>query len=251
VLAPRVRWRRAADGVEWGELALAGSGEARRTRLVVARIDPRRVRLSLDTAFGEGGRGAAWTVGRAPRDAILAVNAGQFGSTMPWGWVVLDGRQLLAPGSGPLATAVVVDSAGTVHWLHGDLGARRPARVAWAFQSYPTLLREGEVPEPLRAEGAGLDLAHRDARAAIGRTADGRLLVAITRFDLLGGRLAFVPLGLTTPEMAAVMGALGARDAVMLDGGISAQLLVREAGGRARTWEGVRAVPLALVAGRR
>ncbi|MBC7898394.1 MAG: phosphodiester glycosidase family protein [Cytophagaceae bacterium] len=61
-----------------------------------------------------------------------------------------------------------------------------------------------------------------------------------------GGALDFVPFGLTTPEMAAVMGALGARDAVMLDGGISSQLLIRDPAG-VRRWTGLREVPLALV----
>jgi exopolysaccharide biosynthesis protein len=48
--------------------------------------------------------------------------------------------------------------------------------------------------------------------------------------------------------MAAVMGALGARDAVMLDGGISGQMMVRGANGAVKAWRGARAVPLALVA---
>lgn len=39
----------------------------------------------------------------------------------------------------------------------------------------------------------------------------------------------------------------GATDAVMLDGGISAQLLVRRADGPAHSWSGNRAVPLAGV----
>jgi len=45
------------------------------------------------------------------------------------------------------------------------------------------------------------------------------------------------------------MGALGASDAVMLDGGISAQLLLRDPA-RAKTlrWPGLRKVPLALIA---
>ena len=73
-------------------------------------------------------------------------------------------------------------------------------------------------------------------------------MVAATRFDALGGSLDFVPFGLTVPEMAAVMGALGARGAVLLDGGISAQMLVRDARGRPRQWPALRPVPLALVA---
>jgi len=56
-----------------------------------------------------------------------------------------------------------------------------------------------------------------------------------------------VPFGLTSVEMAAVMGALGCGQALLLDGGISGQLLVREAGGAVRRWPGTRSVPLALV----
>ena len=246
VLARRARWRRAAPGVEWTELELSGVGEAWRTRLVVARLDPARLRFTLATS--EGAR-AEWRVEQAPAEAAFAVNAGQFIQSMPWGWVLLDGTERLAPMHGPLSTAVVIDSAGAVHWLHGDsLWRGRPRGARWAFQSYPTLLTDSEVPEPLRGARGAIDVAHRDARAAIGRLADGQLVVALTRFDALGGALDFVPFGLTVPEMAAVMGALGARDAVLLDGGISAQMLVREAGGAMHRWRALRAVPLALVA---
>src|ERR1041385_6645590 len=57
-----------------------------------------------------------------------------------------------------------------------------------------------------------------------------------------------VPFGLTVPEIAGVMGALGAQHAMLLDGGISAQLTVTDSSGRARAWKGLRRVPLALVA---
>ena len=246
-LAGRVAWRHAADGVEWGELLLRGPGEAWRTRLVVARLDPARLRLSLDTAFHR--RQAAWRIDDAPADALFAANAGQFVHTLPWGWVVLDGRSYLAPGRGPLVSTVLVDSLGAVRWQHGTLPGGAPARhVQWAFQSYPTLLDAGVVPAALRDSGGGaINLEHRDARLALGALADGRLLVALTRFDALGERFGLVPFGLTVPETAAVMGALGARDAVLLDGGISAQMLVRD-GDTTRRWPGLRPVPLALVA---
>jgi len=245
-----VRWQRAADGVEWGELRLAGVGEARRLRAVAVRIDPRRVRLRLDTAFAAGGERAAWSVDGAPRDAIVAVNVGQFIRTLPWGWVVLDGREFLAPGRGPLSTAVVVDSTGGVRWVAGDAladpGVRRG--VAAAFQSYPTLLAgDGQVPAPLRAPGRGIDVEHRDARLGIGTLADGRLLIVLTRFDAAGEALGALPFGPTIPEFAALMGALGARTAVALDGGISGQLLVRDGAGETRAWRGMRRVPVGLV----
>jgi exopolysaccharide biosynthesis protein len=96
-----------------------------------------------------------------------------------------------------------------------------------------------------------VNLRHRDARWAIGLLRDGRVLVAMTRFEALGGALSNLPFGLTTPEMAAVMGALGASRAVLLDGGISSQLLVRDTTGNARAWRGIRQVPLGLVVTRR
>lgn len=259
-LARHVTWQRVGDGVEWGELLIAGTGEAWRTRVVIARVDPARVRIALDTSFTEEFR-AAWRADQAPPHALLAVNAGQFLETLPWGWVVLDGRQFLPPGVGPLSSAVVADTSGVMRWLHGTTAvdsaanalraasqrASVDARGVWAFQSYPTLLRGGEVPPALRGAGGGVDVAHRDARAAMGQLSDGRLLFVITRFDGLRGVAGFVPFGLTTPETAALMGALGARDAVMLDGGISAQMLVRSDGGAVREWRGFRSVPLGLV----
>ena len=93
-----------------------------------------------------------------------------------------------------------------------------------------------------------MDLDHRDARLAIGAGRDGRLVIALTRFEGLGGALSNLPFGLTTPEMAAVMGALGCRQAMLLDGGISSQLRLRSADGRAHEWRGMRRVPLALLA---
>ena len=248
-LARRVVWRRAGDGVEWGELLLRGSGEAWRTRLIVARLDPAQLRLSLDTAFDAGH--AAWRIDSAPSDALFAINAGQFVQTLPWGWVVLDGRTYLMPGRGPLVSTVSVDSLGAVRWRHGlppDSAASRHLR--WAFQSYPTLLDGGAVPAAVRGvAGVPIDLEHRDARLALGGLVDGRLIVVLTRFDALGTRLGAVPFGLTIPETAAVMGALGARDAVLLDGGISAQMMVRD-NGTVHRWPGLRPVPLALIARR-
>lgn len=92
-----------------------------------------------------------------------------------------------------------------------------------------------------------MDLEHRDARLALGIQRDGRLLVALTRFEGLGGALSTLPFGLTTPEMAALMGALGCGEAVLLDGGISSQLRLRTADGTVHRWRGIRRVPLALL----
>jgi exopolysaccharide biosynthesis protein len=167
---------------------------------------------------------------------------------MPWGWVVIDGAERLARGFGPLASAVSIDAAGAVRWTHGD-GALPSRGVVTAFQSYPTLLAgDGNVPAALRTGAGGLSLTHRDARLALGQDRTGRLLVVLTRFDAIGDLAGMVPLGPTTPEMAALLGALGASDAVLLDGGVSAQLLLRDArGGNVLRWPALRKVPLALI----
>ncbi|MFL5496280.1 MAG: phosphodiester glycosidase family protein [Gemmatimonadales bacterium] len=245
-LADRISWRAGGGGVEWGELELRGASEAWRTRLVVVRVDPNLVDLSVDPAFIRGGD---WSIGDAAGDAALAFDAGQFRGSLPWGWVVTRGREVLAPQYAPLAGAVVIDPDGQVRIVS-------PARVAAerlrgtareAFQSYPMLLDEGRVPAPLMQPGLGVDLRHRDSRLALGTLADGRLIIALTRFDALGQKLGRIPFGLTTPEMAAVMGALGCRQALLLDGGISGQLLVRDSAGTPRVWPGIRSVPLGLV----
>ena len=245
-LARRVAWRAGADGVEWGELYLRGASEAWRTRVVVVRIDPRRVELSLAPAFTDNRR---WTVNDAGDGTALAFDAGQFRGSLPWGWVVSDGREILAPQYAPLAGAVVVDSSGGVRIAAPDSVAAERGRgtAREAFQSYPMLLVDGAVPAALTEAGRGVNVGHRDSRLALGTLADGRVVVALTRFDALGETLGRLPFGLTSAEMAAVMGALGCRQALLLDGGISGQLLVREAAGSVRTWPGTRSVPLGLV----
>ena len=250
-LAAAVRWRDSSAAISWGELSLEGMGEAKHIRVILARVDPRRAALRLAGARADfPPLEARWTIADAPDDALLALNAGQFDVGGAWGWVVRDGRELQGARPAPLAPAVVVDAEGRVAIVaaaHID-SVRRAGRVREAFQSYPALLVGGEVPAPLRAAGRGVDVAHRDARLALGTLPDGRVLVALTRFEGLGGALELLPFGLTTPEMAALMGALGCRDAVLLDGGVSGQLAIHGARGERREWPGLRRVPLGLIA---
>jgi hypothetical protein len=251
VLASAIRWRAASPGIEWGDAELSARGEGWRTKLVVVRIDPARHRFALQ--LGQGMSFAPnWSVDSAGDSALVAVNAGQFGRMLPWGWLVTAGRELAPPGFGPLSMAVIFDSSGAVRFAHADSIASERARghVANAFQSYPTLLTgDGEVPTLLRSALPSplVDLEHRDSRVAIGEMRDGRIVIAITRFNALGDAAAKVPFGLTVPEMGALMGALGCRRAVSLDGGISGQLAVRESGGTVRRWTAWRYVPLGLL----
>lgn len=249
-VAGAVAWREAAAGMEWGELPVSGSGEAWRLTVVLVRVDPARVRLELVEASRGAGTLPDWSLSSLPEGAVLGLNAGQFTGGAPWGWLVRGGRVVQRPGSGPLSMALSTDRAGRVRFLAaGEIPATGPGTALEAFQSYPVLLSgDGEVPPPLGSPGRGVDVAHRDARLALGELRDGRLLVALTRFAAAGDALSALPFGPTVPETAALLGALGCRKAVMLDGGISAQLAVRDASGALRTWRGFRKVPLALVA---
>lgn len=248
-LAEHAAWRRAQPGVEWAELPVSGSGEAAALTLVAIRIDPRQVQLSLRWGVDRATARPTWDVSDAPADAVVAVNAGMFVDALPWGWVVNRGGEMLPPGKGSLSSAFIVTMSGDVAIVDGDDVSAWRARgdVAEAFQTYPTLLTgDGEVPVQL-LEGASIDRTHRDARLAIGLDRDGHILLVLTRLDVAVPALDRIPVGLTVPEMAAVMGSLGARQAALLDGGISAQLRLREGDGTVRDWKGMRQVPLALV----
>ncbi|HEX2217280.1 MAG TPA: phosphodiester glycosidase family protein [Gemmatimonadales bacterium] len=250
-VARAVDWRPLTPGARWGELRLSGDGEAWRVRVILVQLHPRHVRLRTVSPRRLDGRPPRWSVDSAPPGAIVALNAGQFTSAGPWGWLVSGGEERRAPGSGPLAPALVVDTAGAVRLVPPDSIAplRGDRAVIEAFQSYPSLLTEdGVIPGALRESGLGVDLEHRDARLALGLDREGRLLIAMTRFEGLGGVLSNLPFGLTTPEMAALMGALGCRRAMLLDGGISSQLRLAPAGGGPQVWRGMRHVPLGLLA---
>ncbi|HKP74981.1 MAG TPA: phosphodiester glycosidase family protein [Longimicrobiaceae bacterium] len=250
VLGGAVRWTAVRPGLERAELRISGAGEAKRLRVILVRADPRRLAFRLRSATRMERLLGNWTVDSAGAGAVLALNAGQFSGGRPWGWVVRDGREEQPPGTGALAMALVVDSSGTARLvMPGELSAvRARGGISAAFQSYPALLVDGRVPAALAAPGRGVDVAHRDSRLALGVLPDGRLLIAITRFDALGGAVDELPVGPTSPEMAALMGALGCRRAMLLDGGISGQLLVRPRAGEPLAWHAWRRVPLGLEA---
>jgi hypothetical protein len=246
-----VRWQPGQPGTGWAELELAGNGEAWRTRVILLKIDPAHVQLTLANGASPGGYEGTWTVAQAPAHAIVALNAGQFSGGATWGWVVHEGVEYRAPQPGPLATAVVIDRLGQVRFLSDSaieqVRADTGTPVVEAFQSYPVLVRAGVVPSGLSRPSPFINLTHRDARLALGLMEDGTLLVALTRFDGLGGALGAVPVGLTVPEMSGLMASLGVHEAVALDGGISAQLMLQDASGERMLWKGLRRVPLGLV----
>ena len=250
LVAPPVEWT--GDVVQHAVWSVRLGANGLRNQIAIARVPAARVRFTLEIAHTEGVM-RPWTLADAPADAVIAMNAGQFTDERPWGWVVHKQKELLPPGVGPLAGAFVTDSSGAVAILTpAELASwRTPMRATEALQSYPLLLMaDGRPPSALCRDQSGIDRTHRDARLAIGLTRAGDFIVALSRFELPGAITSRVPIGPTTPEMAEIMRRLGAVRAMMLDGGLSAQLLVRTTTDTVR-YDGLRSVPMALVLRRR
>jgi hypothetical protein len=249
VISQAVHWNSLRPGLESARLDLWGEHVGLHVAVILARLDPAKFTMQLDIATNNSR--PAWNIDSASANSAFAVNAGQFEGDSPWGWLIRQGRELQPPRPGPLSSALVVDREGHVAIIDADEipNVRKRSDILIAFQSYPAILiGNGRVPDPLRAPGRGVDLEHRDSRLALGLLPDGHLLFALTRFAGTGPILSQLPMGPTTAEMAAIMGALGCRRAMLLDGGLSGQLLLRDAQNKKSRWPGLRAVPLGLTA---
>ncbi len=254
---PRLQWHGDA-ALKWATWSTLLGPRHLSVRIIAVDVDPTRIALSLELARN-GSELLPWSLDAAPADAMLAMNAGQFTDEGPWGWVVHRGREWQAPGTGPLSGVFVVDSSGRIRIASASASAgggasvidslRAGGGIHEALQSFPLVLERGRAPRALCDPTTALDRAHRDIRLALGVRADGHVLIALSRYDGVGRFAEQLPIGPTTMEMAEVMRRLGAVDALMLDGGLSAQLLLRQ-GTVTHRWDGLRRVPLALV-GRR
>jgi hypothetical protein len=137
------------------------------------------------------------------------------------------GRPAIPPDGYALAATVVQQ-----HMLLGLARGQRvilklalsPPGIQQAIQGGPRLVRDGRVLVPYAWEGFSDRFARfRAARSAIGITAAGKIL-----FVTVDGP-SRQSTGMTLTELASLMQGLGARDAMNLDGGGSATLVV---GGR-------------------
>jgi exopolysaccharide biosynthesis protein len=110
-------------------------------------------------------------------------------------------------------------------WLRAGGQVLDPAGFEAIVSGGPRLVRDGRVAIPWRAEGIDrAEMVTRTPRTLAGVTAAGRLLLVT-----VDGRRPGWSAGVTLPEAARVMRALGARDALSLDGGGSTTLVI---GGR-------------------
>jgi uncharacterized protein YigE (DUF2233 family) len=231
---PAPAWKAVANGID-RIVVRSPDGAEEPFRLLAYRLDLSRFTVAAAEASAYGpGRTTALAGEMADRSrAVLAVNGPFFDENdRPLGLVVSGGRQLT-----PLRNAdwgvlyVAGDRAFLTHTK--DWPTERPADVAFAIQVGPRMIVQGQV----------LRLKNQFARrAALCIPPGGRSLVVVITESGIAESGDFAELLARAPAG----GGLGCRDAVMLDGGPSAQLAVRAGGIRQDISEG-RQVPIGIV----
>ena len=150
-----------------------------------------------------------------PRTGTVIGAGSGGGTTIGAGHVVLT-------GVGSAGTALVSDlPLGRAVGITPGLPSLPPAALD-AIGGGPVLVRDGRA---ITSAGEGFTSAQtgsRTSRSAVGRTADGTLLLVTVEGPAQGRR------GLTVAEQAVLMRSLGAVTAIAMDAGGSAQLAVRD-----------------------
>ena len=245
LLRTAVRWTDSAPGLRVGTFEVRTAGRLWTNSVALVELDPGRLRFEL----AAGPRWERRRADEAMRDSgvVLAVNTGLFREDgAPEGLVLLGGTRRSAP-VGWLDVVVALED-GALRLLDPG-GALALGAGASAFQTLPWLVREGRVVLGV-SSGVRLSRTHRDRRLTLCLGEDGLVRVLLSNFEVFGRAAGRVPVGLTIPEQATVAAGAGCRDAVALDGGISAQLAVRGAA-RVHRMPGWRQVPLLMLARRR
>jgi exopolysaccharide biosynthesis protein len=108
--------------------------------------------------------------------------------------------------------------------------------ISEAIQAFPAIMSEGHTFPYMRYGGRGFDVQAVDRRTAICLTWDDQLLVLTT--DTVTNGLSFM-------ELATLLGGLGCRDAMGLDGGTSTGLYLSVEGTERRI-RNLKPVPVVL-----
>ncbi len=151
-------------------------------------------------------------------DVVQQVGDGRGNAPIPSDGYVLSGhgragawiREQLRPGGRVALRLRLIPGSGDPRW----------EQVVHVIGAGPRILADGRY---VGGEGFSLGFTtRRHPRTAVARLADGRLLLVV-----VDGRQPYHSLGMTLPELATFLRALGATDAVNLDGGGSTTLVVR------------------------
>ena len=240
-------WRDHAPGLRIGAFEVRTPGHLWTNSVAIVAVDARVLRFAIDASPPPGWARRAAGEALADSGVVLAVNTGLFRKDgTPEGLVLDRGRRRSALAGWLDAVVVIEDGRLRVTDIEG---ARILGEGASAFQTLPWLVREGRVVLGVTS-GVRLSRDHRDRRFTLCLDGDGSVRFLLSNFEVFGQAAGRVPVGLTIPEQAVIAAAAGCRDAVALDGGISAQLVVRGSA-RVHRMPGWRRVPLLMVARRR
>jgi len=202
----------AATSVSYTEPVAAG------VRLKVVTVDVRDPRVRIGVVLAHNRIGASERfASMVARSGTLAAITGTFFSTrsyLPTGDIVVGGKQVW---NGRVGTAVTVSADNDVRFVD----VRRNAQKDWsAYQTVirggPRLVRNGRVWVCPKAEGfRDPSLFKPRPRTAVAIKKDGRLLLVVASRPV------------TLSKLAKALVALGARDAIAMDGGSSTGLYYR------------------------
>lgn len=219
-----LRWTRfdsVSAGVRLGHLTLQHEHS---TPFVVSFVEASPKRASLHVLVNDDSANGTSFVHEmaAARAALAAINGGFFDGDGALGLILSRDKLVQRPNGGAGYLLVRDGSPLILNEKHASL-----AGASEGIQCGPVLLIEGRMPDNLRRAGSAASVARRSAAAL---TREGNILLLSTDVELGG---------LTLKQLATVLGGLGARDALALDGGASAQLYVRGAGVVAQGWDKV------------
>lgn len=244
VLGPAITWTDSADWLRAGSFEMRAGGSLRNS-VAVLDIDTSLVTFTLGLTPPAARRTAAeWL--DADSTLLLTANTGLFRENgTPQGLVLINGRRASALAG--WLDVVVSLAGGTVRAT--DLDGGRAISTGYAFQTLPWLVRDGRVALGVTS-GLRLSRTHRDRRITLCFREGGGIRLLLSNFEVFGASAGRIPIGLTIPEQAVLAAGAGCRDAIALDGGISAQIAYR-ANGRVTRMPGWRKVPLMLLVRRR
>ena len=220
-LLHRVRYEPVAEGVRVGRLTLKHEhGNVFSAVFVEANPEHASLRVLVNDDSADGTSFVHEMA--AARNALAAINGGFFDSDGALGLVLSRGNLVQRPNAGAGYLLVQSGKPLILNEKHASL-----AGADEGIQCGPVLLVDGRLSDDLRRSGRTAAVARRSAAAL---THDGNILLLSTDVELGG---------LTLKQLAMVLGGLGARHALALDGGASAQLYVRDIGVAARGWDKV------------
>ena len=219
------RLERVADGVWYRYLHVPSGPWA----IHVLDVDLTRCNRIVALKGGDNAAGRTKTtqllagLARTTNDAsvVAGVNADFFSlaNGTPVGLLVVDGRKLTEPGN---ESAFVVDSSGRASVAPGTTALGMHPRDAVGGR--PFLIRDSVIVGDVDTNGdAGF--RGRNPRTAVGIARNGRRVL----FAVIDGRQKPYSDGTSLRETATILLALGARDALNLDGGGSSTMVLSTA----------------------